>query len=111
MAGLAAKHAEVVVETALVFLLHEFAIFADFRQEVGVGRRFAAGLSVLRRLTARSGGGCGSGRGFGEEGFLGCLLERLGGGRGSQLSLSAKFGLALPVVRIDGLGEVVEGVK
>src|SRR6266705_3101720 len=111
MAGLAAKHAEVVVETALAFLLHEFAIFADFRQEVGFGGRFAAGLSVLRCLTAGSRGGCGSGRGFGEGGILRCLLGRLGGGRGSWLSLSAKFGLALPVACIDGLGEVAEGVK
>src|SRR6266705_384718 len=111
MAGLAAKHAEVVVETVLAFLFCEFAIFADFRREVGFGGRFATGLSVLRCLTAGSGGGCRSGRGFGEEGFLGCLLERLGGGRGSRLSLSAKFGLALPVASIDGLGEVAEGVK
>jgi len=111
MAGLAAKHAEVVVKTALAFLLHEFAIFADFRREVGFGGRFATGLSVLRHLTARSGGGCRSGRGFGEGGFLGCLLGRLGGGRGSWLSLLAKFRLALPVACIDGLGKVMEGVK
>src|SRR6266571_8894098 len=97
MAGLATKHAEVVVEMALAFLLCEFAVFADFRREVGFGGRFAARLSVLRRLTAGSGGGCGSGRGFGEGGFLGCFLGRLGGRRGSWLSLSAKFGLALPV--------------
>src|SRR6266581_709293 len=111
MAGLAAKHAEVVVKTVLAFLLREFAVFANFRQEVGFGRRFAAGLLVLRCLTAGSRGGCGSGRGFGEGGFFGCLLGRLGGRRGSWLSLSAKFGLALPVACIDGLGEVMEGVK
>src|SRR6266705_4575160 len=111
MDGLAAKHADVVVETALAFLFHEFAIFADFQQEVGFGGRLATRLSVLRCLTAGSRGGCGSGRGFGEGGFLGCLLGRLGGRRGSWLSLSAKFGLALPVAHIDGLGEVVEGVK
>src|SRR6266581_4585424 len=111
MAGLAAKHAEVVVKTALAFLLHEFAIFANFRREVGFGGRFATGLSVLRCLTAGSGGGCGSGRGFGKGGFLGCLLRRLGGRGGSWLSLSAKFGLMLPVACIDGLGEVAEGIK
>jgi len=31
MAGLAAKHAEVVVEMTLAFLFCEFAVFADFR--------------------------------------------------------------------------------
>src|SRR6266700_4662748 len=111
MAGLAAKHAEVVVEMVLAFLFHEFAIFANFRREVGFGGRLATRLSVLRHLTAGSGGGCRSGRGFGEGGFLGCLLGRLGGRGGSWLSLSAKFGLMLPVMRIDGLGEVMEGVK
>src|SRR6266581_7173569 len=103
MAGLAAKHAEIVVEMALAFLLHEFAVFADFQQEVGFGGRLATGLSVLRHLTAGSRGGCRSGRGFGEGGFLGCLLRRLGGRGGSWLSLSAKFRLMLPVVHIDGL--------
>ena len=111
MAGLATKHTQVVVGTVLVFLFCEFAIFADFRREVGFGGRFATGLSVLRHLTAGSGGGCGSGRGFGKGGFLRCLLGRLGGRGGSWLSLSAKFVLTLPVMRIDGLGEVAEGVK
>src|SRR6266705_4513798 len=111
MARLATKHAEIVVEMVLAFFFREFAIFADFRQEVRFGGTLAAGLSVLRHLTAGSGGGCGSGRGFGIGGFLRCLLGRLGGRGGSWLSLSAKFGLALPVACIDGLGEVVEGVK